>query len=412
MKKINYFIREEPFGYTFFDKKKLRHQFLGKKELESVLKEKLISNKEIEWLKIKRKDCRKDIIYSPIRIYYELTLACDLSCRYCFNSSGRPRKNELTTKQVLKNLDNLRENNVMDIRFTGGELTCRKDWYEILKYAKDLNFAVSCNTNAAFHDKKICKKFANLGLEQVTVSIDGNEEHHDFNRGKGVYKRTITNLKLMHDLGVRLRINTLVNKYSMNDVKHMLDLASKYTDEINFFVIVFIGRGDHLESSDGVSVEDHFKMSKEIKSLRKNYPNLNILHFAEVSRKTSVTEDVNKKFNLLIGPPSGFTTFNVMSHGGYCCGGYVPYIDSNLVIGNVKNNDIFDIWQKNKVLEKIRNDGGRLINFCNKCNKFKEGKCQGSKYEIELNRLVNPEVKNPTCIYGNGPSLLVQSKNA
>lgn len=401
-----YFVREEPFGYTFFDKRKLRHQFLAKEELKPFLKEKNIGESEIEWLKMKRTDYRDDIIYSPIRMYYELTLACNLNCQYCFNSSGRPRKIELSTDEVLKSLDHLKENNVMDLRFTGGELTCRKDWFEIIKYAKKLGFAISCNTNAAYIDPSICEKFAELDLDQITTSIDGNKEHHELNRGKGTFDRTVKNLQIMYSLGVRLRINTLVSKHSMNDVDFMLDLASKYTDEINFFTIVFIGRGAHLELTDGVTVEDHLLMSKQIEKLKPKYPNLNILHFAEVSKKTSVTEDINKKFNLRVGPPSGITTFNLVSNGDYCCGGYAPYIDPNLVLGNIKSDSLFDIWQKSPKLEKIRDDGRKLVLFCSKCEKLLCGECQGSKYETEINRLMRPEVKNPTCIYGDGPSLL------
>lgn len=401
-----YLVRQEPFGFTFFDRKKLKHQFIKKNQLAKYLGKYGISRSEIGWLNFKRQDFRKDIIYSPIRIYYELTLMCNLYCHYCFNNSGKPRKKELTTKEVLESLDHLKENNVIELRFTGGEPTCHRDWFEIFNYAKKLGFCISCNTNAVFKDPIICQKFAQLELEQVTVSIDGNKKHHEFNRGKGSFDRAVRNLRLMRELGVTLRINTLVNKYSMNDAKFMLDLASQYADEINFFTIVFVGRGSHLELSDGVTLKDHFKMSQEIKQLKPKYPQLNVLHFAEVSKRTSVSEKIAKKFGLKIGHPSGSTTFNIASDGSYCCGGYAPYIDPSAVLGHIKTDDLFDVWQRNPRLEKIRDDGGKLILFCNKCKKYINEECQGSKYEIELNRLIHPEVKNPTCIYGNGPSLL------
>lgn len=401
-------LRQEPFGYTFFNKQKLRHRFLHKTELEKFLKDRQISIDQVEILKFKRKDYRKNILYSPIRIYYELTLACNLHCRYCYNSSGKPRRNELTTSEILKSLDHFKKNNVLDIRFTGGEPTCRYDWFEILKYAKDLGIAVSCNTNAVYYNPKICKQFAKLNLEQVTVSLDGDKKSHEMNRGGGTFDRTIENIKNMHFNGVRLRINTLVNKYSVQDVEKVLEIASKYTDEINFFTIEFIGRGAHLESTDGISVKDHYAMSKKIQKLRSKYSNLNILHFAEVSKKTSVNIKAGEEFGLKIGPPSGSTTLNVLSDGDYCRGGYTPYIDKNLIMGNVRTDDLFDIWQKNPLLEKMRDDGGKLILFCKKCPKFIANKCQGPKYETELHRYLDPNVKNPTCIHGDGPSLLTR----
>lgn len=402
----SYALREESFGYTFFNKKELKHKFLLREELESWYKYNNIKEEDVEILKIKNNLFRKDIIYSPIRIYFEITLACNLRCRYCYNNSGLSRKNELSTKEIFKVLDNLKKQNVLDIRFTGGEPTCHKDWFNIMAYAKKLGFSVSCNTNATYIDKSIPKKLAKLNLEQVTVSLDGNKENHERNRGKNTFDRTILNLKKMHDLGVNLRINTLINKYSINDVEFVLDIASKYTKEINFFTIVFLGRGFHAENSDGVSINEHLEMSKKIEKLKNKYKDLKILHFAEVSRTTSVGQECGFKFLLKVGPPSGFTTFNILSNGDYACGGYSPYIRKNLCLGNIKQQDIFNVWQKNKKLEKIRDDSRKLILFCNECEEFKSGKCQGSKYETELIRFFNPEVKNPTCIFGDGPSLL------
>lgn len=399
-------LRQEPFGYTFFYKQKLRYRFLHKIELDEFLKEQQIKRDQVEILKFKRKDYRKDILYSPIRIYYELTLGCNLHCRYCYNGSGKRRRKELSTSEILKSLDHFKNCNVLDIRFTGGELTCRDDWFTILKYAKNLGFAVSCNTNAAYFNQKTCEQFAELNLEQVTVSLDGDRENHEMNRGKGTFDRTIDNIRNMHSMGVRLRINTLVNRYSAKDVEKVLEIASKYTDEINFFTVVFIGRGSHLESTDGISIKDHYAMSKKIQKLYRKYPNLNILHFSEVSKINSVNTDASEKFDLKVGPPAGSTTFNVLSDGSFCCGGYTPYIDRRLIMGDVRSDDLFNVWQKSPLLEKMRNDGGKLILFCKKCHKFIENKCQGSKYETELHRLLNPVVKNPTCIYGGGPSLL------
>jgi len=402
----NYIIKEEPFGFVIYNRKKLSYKLIKKDRYCDYLKNNNIQKNDTTLLSVKRKDFRNDILYSPVRIYYELTLLCNLHCRYCFNNSGKSRIGELNTNDILKSLDHLRECNVIDIRFTGGEPTCRKDWYEILSYAKKLGFCISCNTNAVFSNSSVCEKFAKLGLEQVTVSVDGNEEHHDFNRGKGSYQKMLKNLKQMSKMGVALKINTLINKRSINDVEFLIDLASKYVAEVNFFTIVYIGRGSHLEISDGVTVDAHLKMSERINKLKPKYPNLKILHFAESTKMMSINESGSEELGIKIGPPSGTTTFNILSNGDYACGGYVPYIINKFQLGNIKTDSLFDVWQKSAVLEEMRKDGRKLIAFCNKCDKYQKAQCQGSKYEIELNRLFNPNVKNPTCIYGDGPSLL------
>jgi len=134
----NYIIREEFFGYTFFNRKSLRHRFVHKKDFNKILNQLGIKRNDEIFLPLKRKNVRKDIIYSPIRIYYELTLACNLRCKFCFNSAGKPRKRELTTKEIIKNLYDLKKENIINLHFTGGEFTLRPDWYTIFLEAKKL----------------------------------------------------------------------------------------------------------------------------------------------------------------------------------------------------------------------------------------------------------------------------------
>jgi len=58
-------VREEVFGYTVFDKKKLRHKLVGQNELD-------IDLSTCEFLPIKTNDSlRTDILRAPIRIYFE-----------------------------------------------------------------------------------------------------------------------------------------------------------------------------------------------------------------------------------------------------------------------------------------------------------------------------------------------------
>lgn len=401
-----YFLRKETFGYTFYDKSALRHKFLKKSEVKEFLRNRGVNEGDCDFLSLDRL-ARNDILYSPIRIYYELTLACDLRCKFCFNNSGKPRPNELTTDEVIKSLETLKKANVMDVRFTGGEPTQRKDWFEILKVAKNLGFAVSCNTNANYLNDNIPKQLSKLNLEQVTVSIDGTEAHHEQNRGKNTFKRAVGNIKLMHRLGVKLRFNTLVSKYNIDDVEFMVKLASKYATEINFFVVRFIGRGSHLGETHSVDMEKFKKMSLRAGELKKKFPQLNILYFAKVTHNTSINEDINKKLGLKIGLPGGLTTLNITSDGGLWSNGYIPYIDPLLCLGNIKTNDLVDVWQKSPLLEMIRNTERDLKRYCDNCPLSKE-KCIGASFENELNRLINPQSPNPYCEFGDEIPLLLK----
>lgn len=400
-----YTVREEPFGFTVYDHATLTRKFVAKNKLESYLKDNGIL--DYIYLEAKHKDYRKDILYSPLRIYYEVTLACNLHCKFCFNSSGVARPNELTTKEVIDSLHSLRNDNVIDLRFTGGELTRRPDWYEILKTAKDLGFVVSCNTNATW-DSSIAEKFASLNLDQITISMDGTEEHHDKNRGQGNYRRTLNNMALLHKLGAKLRVNVLLTKLTLGDLEPLLDEISKYITEVNFFPVAFIGRGEGLESEYSMTMEEFYEFKLKADKVRTKYPNLNLLTFCEATKRTSVNKQDEEDLGLKMGTPTVINNFNITSDGGLWAGGYLPYIDKSLELGNIKKDTVYDVWQKkNSMLESLRNQAQKIKEFCYTCKEHGK-RCPGADFELEVNRQLKPESKNYYCVYGQGEPLLNQ----
>lgn len=402
-------LRDEPFGYTLNDRQRLSYEFFTPQEWNSAKQQRGINEQNIARLPATRTDFREDIVYSPVRVYWEVTLGCNLPCHYCFNNSGKPRPNELTTEESIHGLREIRAANVLDVRFSGGELTQRPDWYEILKEAKNLGFTVSCNTNGVYEDPTIIDKFADLDLDQVTLSIDGRKESHEKNRGVGTFDPTIDSLKKLHERGVKLRINTLITKSSLNDLDYMSDLASQYATEINFFITRFIGRGRNLKT-EAASFEEFYEMSQRANEARAKYPQLSLLHFEQATIQNSSRSGFYEKLGLRIGPPDGTTRFNVTSDGGFWAGGYIPYVDSTYQFGNIKYDNIFDVWQYSKKLDKFRDESGRLELYCRECEQFAK-RCPGPNFELELFRKNKPGTPNPYCFYGNGPSLLSVIEN-
>lgn len=400
-------LREEPFGFTLNDNQRLRHEFIQKEKWGVVKATRGIKDQDVNYRPAKRTDFRKDILYSPTRVYWELTLACNIHCLYCFNESGKPRPIELTTGEIKQGIGKLKDANVLDIRFTGGELTRRRDWYEILKAAKDLDFAVSCNTNGVYADPTTVDKFASLDLDQVTLSIDGKKEAHEKNRGRGTFDQTVESLRRMHQLGVKTRINTLITKASVEDLDFMVELASQYATEINFFITRFIGRGSNLKA-DAASFEEFYEMSQKAIALRAKYPHLNILHFEEATIQNSSRSGTYDGLGLRLGPPDGTTRFNITSDGGLWAGGYIPYVDPSYRLGNIKSDDLFEIWQKSSKLEEFRDEAMRLEADCAGCKEYGK-RCPGPNFELELLRKHRPEIKNPYCFYGERQSLLVSN---
>src|SRR5690606_38389543 len=76
----------------------------------------------------------------PLAVLLELTHRCPLQCPYCSNPVEMERaRNELTTEEWKRVLDELAEIGVLQVHFSGGEPTARKDIVELIQHATDLN---------------------------------------------------------------------------------------------------------------------------------------------------------------------------------------------------------------------------------------------------------------------------------
>jgi len=162
--------RKEHFGGVLYDTDTLRFDLVRKIPEECTISTYI--DKELP--------DRKDILSAPVRVYFELTRRCNLYCKHCFVSSYWGDEYGEDTDFILEIINELYDNGVLDLRFTGGEPTIRNDIFQILRYAKDKKFSVSLNTNGVFDDiSNVANKLAELDLEQVTISIDGMRKNHE-----------------------------------------------------------------------------------------------------------------------------------------------------------------------------------------------------------------------------------------
>ena len=75
----------------------------------------------------------------PLAVLAELTHRCPLQCPYCSNPVELDRGgSELTTAEWKKVLTELAEIGVLQIHFSGGEPTARKDIVELVQHATDV----------------------------------------------------------------------------------------------------------------------------------------------------------------------------------------------------------------------------------------------------------------------------------
>lgn len=144
-----------------------------------------------------------------------VTSFCNFACKYCYESTDKPEvyMSRETADQTLQFLETLMQQQHYDgiwLNFHGGEPMLNAD---IIKYITDeterrgYRIYTSMTTNCSVRDAEICDY-----IDELTVSLDGDQTVHDRNRvtrtGKGTFQLVIDNARyyLEHAENTRLRM--------------------------------------------------------------------------------------------------------------------------------------------------------------------------------------------------------------
>ncbi|CAK6476553.1 sporulation killing factor system radical SAM maturase [Peribacillus castrilensis] len=164
--------------------------------------------------------------YLPISCTLQLTNGCNLSCAFCYASSGKRYTNELDTDQWLSVLQKLAINGVSDVTLTGGEARLAKGFKRILATASSLFTNVHLFSNGINWREDEIDLVTQLNNVVVQVSVDGTPDIHDRLRGRqGAYHETIHNVKKLTNSKIPTLIAMTINPSNYKSVEHVVEDA-------------------------------------------------------------------------------------------------------------------------------------------------------------------------------------------
>ncbi len=151
----------------------------------------------------------------PLLAVWEITLACNSACVHCGSSAGRRRADELTTREALGLVEDLRALGTRTITLSGGEPLLRPDWEEIAAAARGAGIEAELMTNGLLAEEQAAA-IAGAGFTSVSVSVDGPAAVHDALRGiPGALERTLEGARALASAGVRVGGVTQVGRANL-----------------------------------------------------------------------------------------------------------------------------------------------------------------------------------------------------
>lgn len=157
----------------------------------------------------------KSIEGNLYKFYLYPTFNCPLRCPYCYAEGGERKSNELPAEDYLRITKEALKAGYRAIVIVGGEPLV---YYEFDKYIEGLSKISKegarfiLRTSFAFpipddRLKKICSVF-----DEITVSLDGDEETNDAVRGKGTFKKVVKNIIRALEFGGNISVSAVMDR--------------------------------------------------------------------------------------------------------------------------------------------------------------------------------------------------------
>ncbi len=314
-------------------------------------------------------------------IAWELTAACNLSCRYCrASASHEPDQGELDTDEAKRFVESIAPLKPMLI-LSGGEPLLRPDLFQIIRLAVSLGIRVSLASNGTLITSGLAEEIADSGVSRVSISLDGADAAmHDHGRGQGRFERSIKGIENLRGR-VDFQINFTVTQKNQSELIRIFDLAEKLgAAALHIFFLVPTGRGREEDVITPVRQEE---MLRQIEG--------------EMDRRTlEVQVTCAPQYARLKKPGHGRGSggclagrrFVFVSRKGevYPCG-YLP-----LRVGSVREKNFIEIWENSPELQALRE--GRLKGKCGRCEFSRScGGCRARAYALTGDYLQS----DPSC---------------
>lgn len=298
------------------------------------------------------------------RLFFELTYRCNENCIHCFNPTER-RTDELSFDQIVRVLREGQALGALLLCFSGGEVFSRRDAFDLLESARQLEYAIDLYTNGVLLTEKKRERLAELYPRSVSVSIYSADPsvHDSTTRARGSFDKSIETLQHLAALGVPINIKCPVMKHTVDGYRAVKELADELGATVQFDLVI-AGKNDGNLDPVQHRVTDPDK-------LRMLLMDEDIPLFVGKERIEREASSINHDGNFC---GAGLANLDITPEGVV-----TPCVSLPLPVGNVKHTALAEIWQaKSSPLQRWRNVRIHDYAGCGTCERQAHcSKCAG-----------------------------------
>lgn len=189
----------------------------------------------------------------------EITWRCDLACKVCFASAGKPVAPDPSIDELDALLKKVRETaGPCNLQLSGGEPAVRDDLPQIASLAKKHGFPfVQVNTNGlrVAREQGLARRWAEAGVDSAFLQFDGTRDDiYSAIRGRPLFEDKIKAIKNLTDAGIGVvLVPTIIPHVNDDNIGDILNLAISYSPGVrgvHFQPVSYFGRYPEAPSDD------------------------------------------------------------------------------------------------------------------------------------------------------------------
>jgi len=316
-------------------------------------------------------------------VIWNLIRRCNLTCKHCYSiSADKDFPDELSTEEVYKVMDDLKDFHVPVLILSGGEPLMRPDIFEISKRAKDMGFYVGLSTNGTLIDESNIDDIAKIGYDYVGISIDGVRETHDkFRRKIGAFDESMNGIRLCREAGIKVGMRFTLTMDNASELPQLLNIMEQEkVDKFYLSHLNYAGRGNKNRKDDVIhqltrdamdllfdTSWKHVEEGREREFVTGNNDadGVYLLYWIEKHFPEKL-EHMRAKLEQWGGNSSGVNISNIDNVGNVHPDTF--WWDYNL--GNVKDRKFSDIWQdrSDPLMDGLKLKPRPLKGRCGECS--------------------------------------------